>query len=66
MPEFSLTVTGAPMISLKKPLGSLESPLLSGAGLCDMVAECGVYRKSFLCQGQIQRAEDQEETYKQV
>lgn len=26
------------MISLRKPLGSLESPLLSGAGLCDMFA----------------------------
>lgn len=39
MPEFSLTVTGAPMISLRKPLGSLESPLLSGAGLWDIVAE---------------------------
>lgn len=38
MPELSLTVTGAPIISLKKPLGSLESPLLSGAGLCDMSA----------------------------
>lgn len=25
MPEFSLTVTGAPIISLRKPLGSRES-----------------------------------------
>jgi hypothetical protein len=33
MPELSLTVTGAPMISLRKPLGSRESPLFSGAGL---------------------------------
>jgi hypothetical protein len=37
MPEFSLTVTGAPMISLRKPLGSLESPAASGAGLSPLV-----------------------------
>jgi hypothetical protein len=33
MPEFSFTVTGAPMISLKKPLGSLESPWASASGV---------------------------------
>jgi hypothetical protein len=65
MPEFSFTVTGAPMISLRKPLGSLESPLLSGAGLCDMVAECDVCRKSFLCLGQVQRGEVRRATYMQ-
>jgi hypothetical protein len=37
MPELSLTVTGAPMISLRKPLGSLESPAESGAGLSPLV-----------------------------
>jgi hypothetical protein len=37
MPELSLTVTGAPMISLRKPLGSLESPAASGAGLSPLV-----------------------------
>lgn len=53
------------MISLKKPLGSLESPLLSGAGLCDMAADCDVCRKIFLCRGQLERIEIREETYKQ-
>jgi hypothetical protein len=37
IPELSLTVTGAPMISLKKPLGSLESLAASGAGLSPLV-----------------------------
>jgi hypothetical protein len=37
MPELSFTVTGAPMISLKNPLGSLESPAASGAGLSPLV-----------------------------
>lgn len=37
MPELSLTVTGAPMISLRNPLGSLESPAASGPGLSPLV-----------------------------
>ena len=37
MPELSFTVTGAPIISLRKPLGSLESPAASGAGLSPLV-----------------------------
>lgn len=37
MPELSLTVTGAPMISLRNPLGSLELPAASGPGLSPLV-----------------------------
>lgn len=37
MPEFNLTVTGAPMISLRKPLGSLESAWTSASGLSPLV-----------------------------
>jgi len=37
MPEFSFTVTGAPIISLRNPLGSLESPAASAVGLSPFV-----------------------------
>jgi hypothetical protein len=41
-PEFSFTVTGAPMISLKKPLGSLASPGASLPSMSPFISSSGL------------------------
>ena len=43
MPEFNLTVTGAPMISLKKPEGSREASAPEASGLSPLVDMLAVF-----------------------